>query len=97
VPKFGENPSTTKLEVRNGRVWIDTARWLEIRAAVETHSAGLIIDREGLPAAALPSEEFATKDSELLACEVECHLAGTEGFYLELEVPGLDQLIGGSC
>ena len=49
------------------------------------------------PGAALPSEEFATKDSELLACEVECHLAGIEGFYLELDVPGLNQLIGGSC
>ena len=39
-------------------------------------------------------EEFATKDSELLACDIECRLAGTEGFYLELHIPGLDQLIG---
>ena len=79
---------------KNGRVWIDTARWPEIRAAVETHSGGLIIDRDSAPGAALPSEEFATKDSELLACEVECHLAGIEGFYLELDVPGLNELIG---
>ena len=43
----------------------------------------------------LPSEEFATKDSELLACDVECRLAGIEGFYLELDIPGLDELIGG--
>jgi hypothetical protein len=42
----------------------------------------------------LPSEEFATKDSELLACDVECRLAGVEGFYLELDIPGLDELIG---
>jgi succinyl-CoA synthetase beta subunit len=95
VPKFVKDPSVTKLAVKNGRVWIDTARWPEIRAAVETHAAGLIIDREGAPAAALPSEEFATKDSELLACDVECHLAGIEGFYLELDVPGLNELIGG--
>jgi len=39
--------------------------WPEIRAAVETHSGGLIIDRDGAPAAALPNEEFAAKDSEL--------------------------------
>jgi succinyl-CoA synthetase beta subunit len=95
VPKFVKDPSATKLEVKSGRVWIDTARWPEIRAAVETHSGGLIIDRDGAPASALPSEEFATKDSELLACNVECHLAGIEGFYLELDVPGLDELIGG--
>ena len=43
----------------------------------------------------LPSEEFATKDSELLACDVECRLAGIEGFYLELDIPELDELIGG--
>src|SRR5207247_796004 len=67
--------------------------WPEIRAAVETHSGGLIIDRDGAPVAALPNEEFATKDSELLACDVECRLAGIEGFYLELDVPGLDEFV----
>src|SRR5438128_1762943 len=94
VPKFVKDPSATKLAVKNGRVWIDTARWTEIRPAVETHSGGLIIDHEGAPAALLPSEEFATKDSELLACDVECRLAGIEGFYLELAIPELDDLIG---
>ncbi len=93
VPKFVSDPSATKLEVKNGRVWIDTARWSEIRAAIETHSGGLIIDRDGAPVAALSNEEFATKDSELLACDVECRLAGSEGFYLELNIPGLDELI----
>src|SRR6266571_4076075 len=82
VPKFVRDPSATMLPVRNGRVWIDTAEWPQIRAAVETHSGGLIVDREGSPAPALPSEEFATKDSEVLACDVECWLAGIGGFYL---------------
>ena len=94
MPKFVKDPSATKLAVKNGRVWIDTAHWPEIRAAVETHSGGLIIDRNGALAAALPSEEFATKDSELLACDVECRLAGIDGFYLELDIPGLSELIG---
>jgi hypothetical protein len=87
------------LPVKAGRVWIDTAKWSRdggIRSAVETHSGGLIADKDGLPAAAIPSEEFATKDSELLACDVECRLAGMEGFYLELDIPGLDELIGGA-
>jgi succinyl-CoA synthetase beta subunit len=97
VPKFVKNPSATTLPVKNGRVWIDPAQWPEIRASVETHSGGLIVDSPAAagPAPALPSEEFATKDSELLACDVECRLAGIEGFYLELEIPGLDELIGG--
>jgi len=96
VSKFVRNPSATMLPVKNGRVWIDTPRWKNIRAAVETHSGGLVVDRDGAPTAALPSEEFATKDSELLACDVECLLAGIEGFYLELDIPGLDELIGGT-
>jgi hypothetical protein len=95
VPKFVKDPSATKLPVKNGRVWIDTARWAEIRSAVETQSSGLIVDRAGAPAAALASEELANKDYELLACDVECRLAGVEGFYLELDIPGLDELIGG--
>jgi len=33
------------------------------------------------------------KDSELLACDVECRLARVEGFYLELDIPGLDELV----
>jgi succinyl-CoA synthetase beta subunit len=93
--KFVRNPSAIMLPVKNGRVWIDTPQWRNIRAAVETYSGGLIVDRHGAPTAALPSEEFATKDSELLACDVECRLAGIEGFYLELEIPGLNELIGG--
>jgi succinyl-CoA synthetase beta subunit len=98
MPKFVKDPSATMLPVKSGRVWIDTTRWPQIRRAVETHSGGLIVDRPAAagPAAALPSEEFANKDSELLACDVECRLAGVEGFYLELDIPGLNEVIGGA-
>jgi succinyl-CoA synthetase beta subunit len=98
VPKFVKNPAAKMIPVKNSRVWIDPAQWPEIRASVETHSGGLIVDRPAAagPAPAVPSEEFATKDSELLACDVECRLAGIEGFYLELDIPGLDELIGGN-
>jgi succinyl-CoA synthetase beta subunit len=96
VPQFVKSSKATMLPVKGGRMWIDIAHWPQIRAAVETHSGGLIVDREGAPSPSLPSEEFATKDSELLACDVECRLAGVEGFYLELDIPGLDDLIGGA-
>src|SRR5213595_316847 len=96
VPKFIKDSSTTVFQVKNGRVWIDPGQWTEVRSAVETHSGGLIVDRKGAPARSLSEEEFATKDSELLACDVECRLAGIEGFYLELDIPGLNDLIGGA-
>ncbi len=92
APKFVNDSAAAKLPLKAGRVWIDKAKWPEIRAAVETHSAGLIADRDGAPLPGLPDEEFATKDSELLACDVECRLAGVEGFYLELDIPGLDEI-----
>src|SRR5881398_2533538 len=96
VPKFIKDPSATTIPVKGGRVWIETAQWPEIRGVVETHSGGLIVDRAGAPVSSLPGEEFATKDSELLACDVECRLAGVKGFYLGLDIPGLDELIEGA-
>ena len=96
TPKFIQNKSAAKFEVKGGRVWIDNATWPQIRAAVETHSGGLIIDRDGKPASAIPSKEFANKDSELVACDVECRLSEIDGFYLELDIPGLNELIGGT-
>ena len=91
-----KSPAATMIQVKGGRVWMDGSRWSQIRRAIETHSAGLIIDRGDAPTSSLPNEEFATKDSELLACDVECRLGGVEGFYLELDIPGLDDVIGGA-
>src|SRR2546427_13123030 len=71
VQKFVNDPSATMLPVKSRRVWVDTAKWPQIRRAVETHSDGLIVDRGGAPVAILTNQEFATKDSELLACDVE--------------------------
>jgi succinyl-CoA synthetase beta subunit len=96
MPEFVHTSSARAFPVKGGRVWIDMARWPEIRGFVETQSGGLIIDRENAPFITLPQEEFATKDSELLACSVESRMNGVEGFYLELEVPGLDEIVGGT-
>ncbi len=96
VPKFVKDKSAARFPVKGGRVSIDTGKWQEIRRAVETHSGGLIVDRDGAPSITLTSDEFANKDSELLACDVECRLAGVEGFYLELDIPGLEEAIGGA-
>src|SRR5205823_3550393 len=64
VPKSVKNKSATILPVKGGRVRIDTAKWPDIRRLVEAHSGGLVIDRNGAPANALPNDEFANKDSE---------------------------------
>src|SRR5438132_9132220 len=55
-PSFIKNPKVAtpggqsysfvvEFPVKGGRVWIDKAKWRQIHHAVETHSAGLIVDR----------------------------------------------------
>jgi succinyl-CoA synthetase beta subunit len=95
-PDFVHGSSAKAFPVKDGRVWIDIARWRDIRGFVEAQSGGLIVDRENAPFITLPQEEFATKDSELLACSTECRMASLEGFWLQLDVPGLDELTGGA-
>ena len=95
MPEFVRGSSAKAYPVKGGRVWIDIARWRNIRGFVETQSGGLIVDRADAPFITVPTEEFANKDSELLACSVESRLNGIEGFYLELEVPGLNEIVGG--
>jgi succinyl-CoA synthetase beta subunit len=93
MPEFVKQKTATRLDIKGGRVSIDTAKWLQNRAAIQEYSSGLIRDDSGKPAPALPPEDFASKDSELLACDVECRLAGVDGFYLQIDIPGLDELI----
>jgi succinyl-CoA synthetase beta subunit len=96
MPEFVHSSSAKAFPVKGGRVWIDLARWRDIRGFIETQSGGLIVDRDDAPFIMLPAEEFANKDSELLACSTESRMNGVEGFYLELEVPGLNEIVGGS-
>jgi hypothetical protein len=95
MPDFVRSSSAKAFSVKGGRVWIDTARWKEIRGFVESQTGGLIVDHANAPFITPPADEFATKDSEMLACSVETRLAGVEGFYLQLDVKELDELIGG--
>ncbi len=94
TPDFMKKPSAKSFPVKGGQVWIDTERWPEIRKFVETQTAGLIVDRANAPFVTLSPEEFANKDSEMLACSVEAQLNGVEGFFLHLDMKDLDELIG---
>src|SRR5438309_3254630 len=49
MPEFVKSSSAKAFPVKGGRVWIDTARWPEIRGFVETQSGGLIVDRGNVP------------------------------------------------
>jgi succinyl-CoA synthetase beta subunit len=96
MPEFVGGSSAKAFPVKGGRVWIDMARWRDIRGFIELQSGGLIVDRNDTPFITLPLEEFAKKDSEMLVCSTESRMSGIEGFYLDLDVPGLDEIVGGA-
>jgi hypothetical protein len=73
--------------IRNGKLWIDPESWTKNAAAIIARSSGLLCDENGRPA---PTEDLTTKDSELIACEVECRRDRIDGVYVELKTPGLD-------
>ena len=80
-------------EVRGGRVWIDPDVWAERAAAIIARSNGLLKDVNGKPAITVSTQDFLGKDSDMIACEVECRRDGIDGLFVELDIPGLDALV----
>jgi len=91
VPDFvGSAPNFPMGEA--GRIWIDHAACdEETTALVVGHSMGVLHVKDGKPAPAVSAEELANKDSELIACEIECRRAGKPVVFVELDVPGLGE------
>lgn len=59
---------------------------------VVEQSSGLLQDEGGRPVPAVGADELAKRDSELIACEIECFRAGVPVVFVDLPVPGLDGL-----
>ncbi|CAN5483155.1 hypothetical protein BH09PLA1_BH09PLA1_02080 [soil metagenome] len=87
LPAFVGKSSAFSFPIKGGRVWIDAARWSEIKSSVLANAFGLFRDDYGKPALTMSEAEIASKDSELIACEVECRRAGIDGMFVDLEIP----------
>jgi succinyl-CoA synthetase beta subunit len=99
VPKAPRTPafvgSGASFTINGGTVWIDTAGCdAEATNLAVEHSFGLLKDDGGIPALAVTEEGVAGKDSEFIACEVELRRVGKPVVYVELDVPGLDEVVG---
>ncbi|MCC6677578.1 MAG: acetate--CoA ligase family protein [Phycisphaerales bacterium] len=89
-PPFVGAPSSLSFPVKQGRVWIDPAAWISRAPAIIARSNGLLKDDRGKPALTITPDAFLMKDSDMIACEVECRRDGVDGLFVELEIPGLD-------
>ncbi len=88
-PGYVGTGGAASFPIDGGRLWIDTEAWKKNAGAIVAQSSGLLRDNAGEPALAVSLDELAKKDSELIACEVECRGMGIEGVFLELDIPGL--------
>ncbi|MCA9280037.1 MAG: acetate--CoA ligase family protein [Phycisphaeraceae bacterium] len=89
VPEFVESNHAMSFPITGGMVWIDTNAWPASKDAIMQHSSGLFKDDNGTPALTIEAEDFKSKDSECVMCEVECRNAGVDGFFVQLDVLGL--------
>lgn len=90
-PSFVGASASTSYPVKGGRVWIDGAAWASHAPAIIARASGLLRDQGGRPALAVSDTEFLAKDSEMIACEVECRrdaiAGGVGGLFVELNPP----------
>jgi hypothetical protein len=92
VPAFvGSDDAPTRFPINGGTVWIDHAACDSATAKlVVDHAAELLtLDDAGKPVLAIAEEEVAAKDSELIACEIECRRAGSPVLFVDLPIVAL--------
>ena len=76
--------------IHGGTVYVDLDRCDDRTNAVLAEFGGAVFDiRGGKPALKLSAEEVAGRDSELIACEVECRAKANDAVYVHLPIPGL--------
>jgi succinyl-CoA synthetase beta subunit len=79
------------IEINGGRVWIDDAGiGGEVADRLAALSRGLFVADGGRLTAATDAGDFAKRDSELIAWEVEARRAGLALVFVEINIPGLD-------
>ncbi|MBL8763957.1 MAG: acetate--CoA ligase family protein [Phycisphaerae bacterium] len=85
-PAFVGTDAAACIPVRQGRLWIELAAWNKNAPAIIARASGLLKDDRGRPATATSPDDFLTKDSESIACEVECRRDGIEGVFVDLDL-----------
>jgi succinyl-CoA synthetase beta subunit len=88
-PAFVGAPTSPSFPLKAGRGWIDPDAWRTRSAAIIARSNGLLKNDAGSPALAVTPQEFLAKDSDMIACEVECRRDSIDALFVELDMPQL--------
>ncbi len=83
-PAFVGANGSHSFDVKGGKVWVDGATWKAGAPAIIARSNGLIKDAAGVPTLTVSAQDFLAKDSDMIACEVECRIAGISGVFVDL-------------
>ncbi|MDY7109806.1 MAG: ATP-grasp domain-containing protein [Planctomycetota bacterium] len=92
VPDFVGRDDAYHFPIAGGTVWIDHRNCdPETSAFVLEHAADLLeLNQNGKPVLAVSEEDVSGKDSELIACEIECLRAGRRVLFVDMAIPVLD-------
>ena len=87
IPDFVGSEYASSFPIKYGALWIDNLT-KDVAEIVVRESNGLLaIGDSGQPE---PTEDIADKDSDLIACEIECLRAGHNVIFVDMPVKGLD-------
>ena len=75
-----------------GTLWLDREKWDETATNIVLEHAGSVFekDADGGVRLSVAEEDLGKRDSELVACEVECFRAGKPVFFVDLAIEGLE-------
>jgi len=93
MPGFVGSTGAYQFPIQGGVVWIDHEQGdPEANRFCIAQSSGLLEANDaGMPVLAVPEDEVAGKDSEMIACEIECGRAGHSVLFVDMPIAGLDE------
>ena len=82
--------------IRGGRVFIDHDRCDDaVNSILTEYSQGVLAIENAKPVLAISEADVAGRDSELIACEVQCRMHGHDVLYVDLPIAGLEEKVSG--
>ncbi len=92
VPAFVNSTEAYSFPIAGGMVWIDWAACsAEVAEFVVQQAEGIFeLNAKRLPILAIAEDEVANRDSELIACEIECYRRGMPVVFVDLPIAGID-------